>query len=147
MKKPIIILVTIFAFFFGIFSFNLFRPAKKSIENTTGFQNFQNSAEFNVSNLKNGETASFRAVLVKSPGSHCIQLFNPIDYEKYNGDPLWSATAKFAESDSKFSYFSWWRKEVTVEGKMTSIKNRNDAERDCGIVSGQIFEINKIIEK
>ena len=145
MKKLIVLSVAFFAFSIGVLAIYVFKPIKLSSANTSEFKNLQNTSEFNVSNLMEGETASFRAVLVKYPGTNCIELFNPTDYKKYNGDSLWAATAKFAV-EPRTLFLQGWRKEVIVTGKMTFVRNSTDTAKTCGIVTGQIFEIFEIKE-
>lgn len=143
MKKLIVLSVAVFAFSIGVLAFYVFKPIELSAPNTSEFKNLQNTSEFNVSNLKEGETASFRAVLVKTPGTYCIELFDPTDYKKYNGDSLWAATAKF-ETEPRTLFLEGWRKEVIVTGKMTFVRNSTDTGETCGLRAGQIFEISSI---
>ncbi|HRH45075.1 MAG TPA: hypothetical protein PKY82_25785 [Pyrinomonadaceae bacterium] len=143
MKKTITLFVAVFAFSIGVLAYYVLKPIKQSSANTAEFQNFRNTLEFNVSNLEVGETASFRAILVKTPGTNCIELFSPADYKKYHGDSLWAATAKLA-IEPRLLFLSWWNKEVIVTGKMTRILNSKETSETCGIVTGNIFEISSI---
>jgi len=93
-----------------------------------------------ISQLPDGHTVSFQAVLGRELGKNCVEVFVPSEYKKYSGDAKWAILSRLAIDAP---YFTEGRN-VTVTGKMAFIRDSPDSRKTCGIVTGQLFEITKL---
>lgn len=129
--------------FLSIFAFNCTKQENHLSETYKDSQAVQNLTGDQISQLDNGVTVRFPAMLVKQFGSDCIELFAQDDFKKYNGDGKFAVPSRLA-LDSNLSDPFEERKNVIVTGKMTFVKDVSDTSETCGIVTGKIFEITKI---
>src|SRR5215203_6294620 len=96
-----------------------------------------------LSSQTSGGVVRFPATVVTRHGYDCVELFTRENFIKYNGDPKWAASARFAFEPG---ISDWFRstgqtdsnREALVTGKMTFV--RDVANGPCGIVAGQLFE-------
>jgi hypothetical protein len=98
-----------------------------------------------ISNLEIDKIVNFYAILVKSVGKNCVELFTENEFKKYNGDGKWSITSKFNDNP-RFANFSFGSKPVMVTGRMLLVNDSKDTTKTCGIVKGNIFEISDTTE-
>lgn len=104
-----------------------------------------NPSGFKISNLEVGKIVKFPAVLAKSYGNTCAEIFTQEEYKKYNGDSKWAVTAKF-KNEPSFIESLLTGKNVMITGKMTFVRDSKDTNNTCRIITGHIFEIIEIEE-
>ena len=95
----------------------------------------------NISRLENNVEVRFRAVVVNRLDGECIELFTPEEFEKYDGDPKWAASAVLNFKPGLLDPLPTTGNAI-VNGRMTFVRrDLNDTSGPCGIVAGQLFQI------
>lgn len=132
-----ILLITIILFTFGCW-----KSQSQLTKSEANHQQVKNISANEISQLENGVTVQFPAILKQGAETNCIEIFNEDEFKKYNGDLKWAVLSRFA-SDSRSTSFEEGKK-VLITGKMTLVKGVSDTSKTCGIVTGQLFEITEI---
>jgi hypothetical protein len=146
MKKLLLIFLSVFFIsFIGILSFGCIKFQTEAIQISDNNIPVIDPSGDDISTLEIGKLVKFPAVLVRSIGSSCVELFIEDEYKKYDGDGKWAITAKFQKEPSFLSRL-FGSKTVMVKGKMTIVKDSKDTSNTCGIGTGNIFEIIEISE-
>ena len=80
-------------------------------------------------------------MIVNRPNDRCIDLFIPEEFEKYNGDGKWAISSNLGFQPGLFDQVRERGKGI-VSGKYVFVKDVHGGP--CGVVTGKLFEIDKI---
>jgi hypothetical protein len=108
-----------------------------------------NRSSISTSDLNGSEISSapinvqirFEAVIVNRPENRCIELFIPDEFEKYAGDPKWAISSTLGFQPGLFDQVPEGGKGI-VTGKYVFVRDVHDGP--CGLVTGELFEIDEI---